>query len=417
MLKCGFYEGDITSNIGDILPGGFGGRLSTMVRDKLYVSAFAMQMNETTSITLILDALMVEYEEANAIKDGISKQLNIPKEAINVSAIHTHGGGPLVNLYNDVKDSQYCKFVVTRAIDAGLMAFKKLADARIGVSKKEIQGVSYSRRYLGTDGKVHNNPKRQSPDIIGPIDDVDRELTVIRIDYADGTPMGMISNFALHPAMAHAIEPCGITADFPGVMRKCIKEKMGAEFPFAFMQGASGNVNHRNAMGPKSESKGYIEIGKILAKETLDLFEKTITKDAEVLKVVSSEFVGRTKRPTEELIDTLLVSDYTKNEMRKAIHLPNEDVEVQITSVQIGDLLIHYLPGEYFGFFSLYMKEHSVCEHTIICELSNKKIGYICTREARRMGGYDASPSTYIIMDENAGDQVLGAVKENMEKL
>ena len=417
MLKCGFYEGDITSNIGDVLPGGFGGRLSTMVRDKLYVSAFAVQVDEATSITLILDALMVEEEEANAIKKGVSEQLNLPLEAINVSAIHTHGGGPLVSLYNDVKDPAYCKFVVTRAIDAGVMAYKNLAEARIGVSKKEVQGVSYSRRYLGKDGKVHNNPKRQSPDIIGPIDDVDRELTVIRIDYADGTPMGMISNFALHPAMAHAIEPCGITADFPGVIRRCIKKELGAEFPFMFMQGASGNVNQRNAMGPKSESKGYIEIGEILAKETLELFGSTSTKDAEVLKVVSSGFVGRTKRPTEELINTLCVSDYTKNEMRKAILLPNEDVEVQVTSVQIGDLLIHYLPGEYFGFFSLYLKEHSICEHTIICELSNKKIGYICTREARKMGGYDASPSTYIIMDENAGDQVLDAVKENMKKL
>jgi hypothetical protein len=33
------------------------------------------------------------------------------------------------------------------------------------------------------------------------------------------------------------------------------------------------------------------------------------------------------------------------------------------------------------------------------------------------MGGYDASPSSYIIMDENAADQVLDAVKENMKKL
>ena len=417
MLKCGFYEGDITSNIGDVLPGGFGGRLSTMVRDKLYVSAFAAQVDETTSITLILDALMVEEDEANAIKKGISEQLNLPVEAINVSAIHTHGGGPLVNLYNDVKDPRYCAFVVTRAIDAGVMAYKNLSEARIGVSKKEVQGVSYSRRYLGKDGKVHNNPKRQSPDIIGPLDDVDRELTVIRVDHTDGTPMGMISNFALHPAMAHAIEPCGITADFPGVMRRCVKKAMGYDFPFVFMQGASGNVNHRNAMGPKSESKGYIEIGEILAKETMDLFDKTMTKDAEVLKISSSKFVGRTKRPTEELIQSLDVSEYTRNEMRKAVHLPNEDVEVQVTSVRVGDLLIHFMPGEYFGYFSLYLKEHSVCEHTVICELSNKKIGYIATKEARKMGGYDASPSSYIIMDENASDQVLDAVKENMKKL
>lgn len=417
MLKCGFYEGDITSNIGDVLPGGFGGRISTMVRDKLYVSAFAAQVNGITSITLVLDALMVEEEEANAIKNGISAQLDIPTDAINVSAIHTHGGGPLVNLYNDVKRPEYCRFVVARAIDAGIMAYKNLSEARIGVNKKEVQGISFSRRYMGTDGKVHNNPKFMSPDIIGPIDDVDRELIVIRVEHLDGTPMGLISNFALHPAMAHAVEPNGITADFPGVMRKCIKGKLGPEFPFMFIQGASGNVNHRNAMAPKSDRKTYVEIGEILAKETMDLFEHTATEDAKVLACASSGFVGRTKRPTKELIASLNVSDNTRNEMRKAIHLPNEDVAVQVTSVRLGDILIHYLPGEYFGYYSLYLKKHSICKHTIICELSNKKIGYICTKEARRMGGYDASPSSYIIMDENAGDLVLDAVKENMEKL
>ena len=391
--------------------------MSTLVRDPLCVSAFATQVEEMTAIIIVLDALMVEEEEASAIKKGIADKLRISENCINVSAIHTHGGGPLVNLYNDTKDPAYCAFVVAKSIEAGLKAFENLTEAKIGVGKKEVKDISFSRRYLGIDGKVHNNPKHMSPKIIGPLDDVDRELMVLRVDYADGTPMGMLANFALHPAQAHAIEPFGITADFPGVMRACVKEAFCSEFPFMFIQGASGNVNARNAMWEREKDKKYVEIGTILAEEAMQLFHSIETEDVPFIRCATSKFTGRKKRPTEELLLELDVSENTRNEMRKAIGLPNVDVPVEVTSVRMGNILIHFLPGEYFSFYSLYLKEHSVCEHTMVCELSNQKIGYICTREARRMGGYDASPSTYIIMDENAGDQVLEAVKKNMENL
>jgi hypothetical protein len=97
--------------------------------------------------------------------------------------------------------------------------------------------------------------------------------------------------------------------------------------------------------------------------------------------------------------------------------LPNEDVEVDVSTLRIGDLLIHFLPGEYFSYYSLYLKEKSPLPYTMVCELANKKIGYICTKEARKMGGYDATPSTYIIMDADTGDLVLDAAMQNVRSL
>ena len=417
MFQCGFYEGDITSNIGDLMPGGFGGRFAEIVRDKLYVSAFSAKTEKETAIIIILDTAMVEEEEAKAIREGISERTGVPVSHINVSAIHTHGGGPFINIYTDVKDPEYCKFVVRRSIDAGTMAFLSMADAKIGVASKEVEGVSFTRRYLDVNGQVQNNPERMSPDIVKPLEEVDRELSVVRVDYADGRPMGMIANFALHPAQAHALKPNGITADFPGVMRKTVKEKYGDEFAFMFIQGASGNVNARNAMAPKSEQKQYQEIGRILATEAMGLFSEIETRSSEVVRCVNHGFVGRTCRPTPDMVEDAQVSENTKKEILKAMMLPNEDVEVDVSTLRIGDLLIHFLPGEYFSYYSLYLKEKSPLPYTMVCELANKKIGYICTKEAREMGGYDATPSTYIIMDADTGDFVLDAAMQNVRSL
>jgi hypothetical protein len=256
-----------------------------------------------------------------------------------------------------------------------------------------------------------------SPDIVKPLEAVDRELSVVRVDYADGRPMGMIANFALHPAQAHALKPNGITADFPGVMRKTVKEKYGDEFAFMFIQGASGNVNARNAMAPKSEQKQYQEIGRILATEAMGLFSEIETRSSEIVRCVNHGFVGRTCRPTPDMVEDAQVSENTKKEILKAMMLPNEDVEVDVSALRIGDLLIHFLPGEYFSYYSLYLKEKSPLPYIMVCELANKKIGYICTKEARAMGGYDATPSTYIIMDADTGDLVLDAAMQNVRSL
>ena len=43
MLKCGFYETDITPALGGDMPGYFTCRHTTTIRDTLYAKAFAVQ--------------------------------------------------------------------------------------------------------------------------------------------------------------------------------------------------------------------------------------------------------------------------------------------------------------------------------------------------------------------------------------
>ena len=41
MMKCAFYEADITGPIGSSIPGYFADRFTTGIKDRLYAKAFA----------------------------------------------------------------------------------------------------------------------------------------------------------------------------------------------------------------------------------------------------------------------------------------------------------------------------------------------------------------------------------------
>ena len=154
MLKCGFYEMDITPNLGENIPGGFRARPAQTIHDKLYAKAFAVQGNGDPIVIVVLDALMLDKQYADSIRQGIADAIGTTSANVSVGAVHIHSGGPVVSLYDSVRDDAYCEFMVKRAITAGIMAYRHMEDARIGVASKNVEGIAFNRRFLMKNGKV-----------------------------------------------------------------------------------------------------------------------------------------------------------------------------------------------------------------------------------------------------------------------
>ena len=94
--------------------------------------------------------------------------------------------------------------------------------------------------------------------------------------------------------------------------------------------------------------------------------------------------------------------------------LPGGTVDCEVVCVGLGDFAIAALPGEVFCRFGLDIKKRSPYACTLTAELSNASNGYVKTREAADEGGYEATPSTYNILDRNAGYLMADAVVENL---
>ena len=416
MLQCGFYETDITPLLGGDMPGYFTCRYTTTIRDTLYAKAFAARAQGEAIILVILDALMVEKQDADRIRQGISAAVGIPKTNIAVGATHIHTGGAVISLYDSKRDDEYCNFMVQRAINAGIMAYQRMEPAHLGVDARNVEGIAFCRRFLMEDGSYATNPGLD-PRIVKPVDVVDPELVVIRVDRADGSPMGILANFALHTDSVNK-DGLGYSADFPGQIREMVHKKYGNDVFFLFLQGTSGNVNHINVRVSIEQQKWYQELAQILFASVEEMCDNMVTADVSKVACASCVKTGWTRRPTQAECESARLSNpVLLKEMLPVMGLPAQEERFEIWSAMIGEIAIHMLPGELFARFGLDVKARGGCRYTMNGELSNQSLGYIYTREAEKQGGYESTPSTYVRMNSDTGYTIVDGALENIKKL
>lgn len=125
-------------------------------------------------------------------------------DRVLISATHTHAStGPIwpggsqgyAALGGDAFDARVFALTADGIAESIRAANDRLAPARVGIGSTELRGASRNR---------NKGPFARNPDV--PADEKEREaasinpaLSVIRVDAADGRPLGAWSNFAIHP--------------------------------------------------------------------------------------------------------------------------------------------------------------------------------------------------------------------------
>ncbi|NLD86632.1 MAG: hypothetical protein GX633_00025 [Clostridiales bacterium] len=412
MFKCGFYESDITPKLGFCMPGQFNDRPSKSVKDNLFAHAYAFTDGVKTVIMISLDTIVIDARDVKRMRKGINSVTGVSCENIYIAAIHSHTAGPVSTLYNTERNEEYIEFLIGRVVDAGIVAFNRMAPAKLGYASTDVRGVAFNRRWVMSDGRVQTNPRPDSDDIVLPADVTDPQLIVVRIDNEDGSPMGVITNFALH---LDCVGGDSFSADYPGVIRNIIKSKYGYDCGFMFLNGCCGNINHIDFVNAKRRT--YKEIGEILAASVIDLFDK-IETSADISVDVDREFItAEIRLPTAEEIANPTFHHLIVREMKKALEMGGGEIECEIMSIALGDLAFTGLPGEMFCIFGHMVKNGSPYKMNIVSELTNAQLGYVYTREAKRLGGYESTASTYTRLNEEAGYLMVGAAIKNLRKM
>ena len=128
----------------------------------------------------------------------------IARERIMLSATHTHAStGPIwpadssgyAFLGGDLFDPRIFELTAAGIAESIIAADARLEPARAGVASASVTDASSNRNF---------EPFRRNPDV--PQDEagaravsIDPEVTVLRVDSRDGHPLGVWSNFAIHP--------------------------------------------------------------------------------------------------------------------------------------------------------------------------------------------------------------------------
>lgn len=425
-LKAGFSRVKITPPMGIDITGYYKVRKAEGVLDDLYANVLALSSGEKTVLLCCLDIIGYRNNGCDVFRDAVSEASGIPREAIFMSATHTHTGPNVdVNATGEL-EQHYLKWLIRKTCDAAKFALADLKDARMAYGVGTAERISFGRRYLMKDGSCRTNPGVNNPDIVAPIGEVDERVNVVRFD-RDGAETLVLVNFGTHP---DTIGGNLISADWPSFVRKTVEAAID-NTKCIFFNGAQGDVNHVNVMPRTGELnamfhdfddvwRGYSHarhMGNVVAAAVLAVYEKLPYSEVDEIKYVEENIKIPANVPTpEELALAVKYNDLHNagrddeipfkgmaltTEVARAARMVRlkdgpEYFDFPMTAIKLGNVAFISIPGEPFTTVGLGLKANNAEWGLVVpCALTNGYKGYFPNAEAYAEGGYESASSSF----------------------
>jgi len=389
---------------------GYGPRMSDGVRDSLHHKVVVLDDGRRQFYFVVTDLgtiAPVTYEKAAA---RLKKEFNIAPENFWWSTTHTHsapevGSGGVITVfladrYKNKYDEAYAQLVEDKLVEAVAEARKKLVPAKLGV------GWGYSRANINRRARDVNNKTFLGENPDAPID---RKIGLLRLETVEGKPIALICNYPIHGTVL-AIADTRISGDVPGEVARYVEEQTGT--PLMFVNGALGNV------APLFSVPGYntgIKDGplrqfrKLLGEPILAANKRILATTTEV-KLSASKIILET--PRKESITTW--PDDMKDYLRVS-STGEALVRMPVSFLTINDdIAIWSAPCELFCEISMEIRNNSPFPNTFFAGITNGTLGYLCTEEEMKLGGYEPSVSPF--SPAAAGD-LTKAVGQHLDAL
>ena len=370
-IQLGVSEMNITPQ-STIRMGGYGARKgpSTGVHDDLFASALFFSGEETRVLVITVDVVGLTAEFIDGAKKMISSKISIPAENIMISALHNHGGPATQSLKDEVSPAvnDYLVFLKEKLTLLAAEASKKIAPFRMGIGKG-FSNLNINRRAKFADGSIGLG---RDPD--GP---ADHEVGVVKFEDMNNNTLALFINWPCH-ATAGGSENNLITGDWPGSVARHIKKQAGKDIVVAISAGASANINP--IYGPGNSFKEIEAVGFNVATEAWKKLPEIKTYPVKTIQAKNTtlKFPGKMR---------------TNNYLPQTSYESGPEVELRLTALKIGDLVLSGVSGELFTEIGMEVKKRSPYANTFIVTHCNGSNGYICTDSAYPVGGYEVGAS------------------------
>ncbi|MCL4302534.1 MAG: hypothetical protein KJ077_42990 [Anaerolineae bacterium] len=284
VARAGWAEGEITPPLG--LPmGGRGPRFApgAAVLDPLLAQALALEdAGGNRSLWVSLDQDGLARERVVKLRHDLAALTGIPYEAVIINCSHTHSG-PMGNFsmlatllpppeplvaYENERDQYMLRL--------GWEAVEKLQPVRIAwhLGQSHI-GINRRKRDAAGETVMAPNPEGSyNPD-----------LWVLYLAAVSGDDSCILFSYGCHPVIVYKFCWDGLSADYPGVCRRRLKQSLGQRVHCQFIQGLAGDVRPRILADPDrvnfrdSNPADVEQVGAQLAEDVLN----TLGTEGEIL--------------------------------------------------------------------------------------------------------------------------------------
>ncbi len=438
MLKCAFYESDITPLLYANMPGYFNERSGKDVKDKIFAKAVVVQGANHVKVAMVsVEANFITEEFCLIARKRIEKYSDVNPKNVTLSATHIHNGGPTVDWGKLVKrDDKYIKFAAKKAADAVIIANNHLQECHIGYANGCVDDISFHRIYEMKDGSYQTNPGKHNPDIVRPYAGIDPDVTVMRADDKDGIPIGAVVNFACHQ---DCVGELAFSGDYASQLSKRLKTAYGVDFVTVFFVGTCGNINHFDVYTDKDTVPEYYRImGNKLADEVLRVSENLeYTQDDTVAFVSKTIKIKKRMVPKADIPELRKITQTVKLHEDEEIGSQSDPKQLQcvfaydllnyakdktqtksvpVAFCRIGDNAFYILPGEVFVQFGQQIKSNTPFKHRFVITNSNGLFGYLPLRNLFMPTVYESKLGCTSYLEPEAGYKITDTAMKLADK-
>ncbi len=445
MLRIGCAQSDITPPLPVLMGGSFQKFECREIHDPVMAGCVVADDGKTRVAVVSCDLGSVCRDMLRSVREQVNRATGTPGENIFVTATHNHSG-PTVQARRDnpfgddegVVAIEHARQKIADTIAACVIkAHERLAPARMGYGRGRFESGAFNRRFIMSNGRSRMHGGGKNLERIKAEGPTDPEVQAVWFEDADGRHLAVMVGYAAHPTNLYG--NAMVSADFPGVMRDVLQGVLGKDVPVLYLQGACGNIMCQNAADPHSP-RGMANAqrtGRALAGETLRIMGDATGCEADVAVSACRRSLEIPYRdppiPFEEAREKWA---YYKDHWEEFLRLDIEErglfhstlrlegytreaaaEEAEISALALGDVILVGNPAELFIEFQLDIKERFKGRKVIVTELTNGRIGYVPTRLACALGGYETiitrfNPGTGELIRDTSIELVKQLIKQ-----
>lgn len=367
--------------------GGYGERMNKPaegIHDPIMAKALALKSGNEKYLIITMDILGLPSNFKTDLLKRIEKN-GWQAENLMLLPSHSHGSLEMAAINNKnvfgvpqigIFQPELLSFLLGKMEKLVLEADKNYREVKIGTGSAKFDGLNRNRR----GDKI-----------------VDNELTVTRVDLANGQPLVALVNWTAHPTFIGG-EDMLVSAEWPGYLQTEMEKTIGKGVVVMYYNGAEGDQSpvYSGKGGAYEKIQGY---GKSIAEKSMSVYNSVQTKKETELsynyKVI--DLPQQVAHP--DFMETGGAEYGLNEESVKVIMDALGPKKVGMGSVRIGDFILVGIPGELVAELGIKVKQslkNDEIKHVAIGGLANEWISYILTEEEYvNGGGYESSVSFY----------------------
>ena len=361
---------------------GYQARQSNGVHDNIYHRVLALEAGGTPFYLISTDICLYSPNFHDTAMRALQTRTGIDPAHVWWSVTHTHAApevGPpdmykaLLGRSDHEWDREYTASATDALIEAVRSAREKLEPARLAFATTTAN-ANINRRARDVDGKISLG---LNPD--GP---VDRQVNLMKVQRADGSPIALVVNYAMHGTVMSG-QNLKISGDAPGVVAAYLEEQLGGTV--LYVNGAAGNIAPIYSVYADAASGHLSQFRVLLGDKVIAAVRAMPPGSDRVVIRHGAEVVETPRRPDLTWPDELS-AQATADRLR---------VRLPLRFVAINDTVIWSAPVEMFCEIAMNIRDRSAFKRTFYFGYTNGWYGYMPTAKAFEEGGYEPRTSPF----------------------